>query len=109
MPANPAPQRHPLLTIGLVLVYTLFGLGLLAWPLLCYVTLFFWDAPGSEKRPEIFQAALAIWTYPIFYFTGLIAGIAAHRRGVSAVAVIALACLPIINFFWFAAQIVRQF
>ena len=48
----------------LACVNVLLALTLLLWPILCLVTVFLFDAPGSDHNPITMALALAMLGYP---------------------------------------------
>ena len=56
-------------------------LGLLAWPIMVFMTFFFFDAPGSEQSTPTWVLAMSIWGYPVPVIVGGIITIRAFRSG----------------------------
>lgn len=50
--------------ITLALINVMAGATLFAWPMLCFLTVFLFDAPGSGSDPRILAIATAVLGYP---------------------------------------------
>ena len=56
----------------LLVLNVLLPLSLLAWPIALFLSIFMFDAPGSESNWITLLLAYAIWTYPIGILVGSI-------------------------------------
>lgn len=56
-------------------------LGVLASPLLIFVSFFFFDSPGATRNPLVFALALAVWSYPVTAGLGGFRALKAYGAG----------------------------
>ncbi len=56
-------------------------IGVLATPLLFFVSLFFFDSPGSTRDPLVICMALSVWSYPFTAGLGGYRALRAYRAG----------------------------
>jgi hypothetical protein len=93
-PAEPArSQAEPAgLRVVALVTASLSTASVLAWPLGAFVSVFFFDAPGSEDNRVLVALAWAIWTYgPVALVGGVTAFICIWRKRYRAAALIGAA------------------
>ncbi len=87
--------------LQLIIVNVIFGLGILAWPFIFFMSIFLFDAPGSENSLLTLSLAYSIWTYPLFYGAGLIGSIFLYLKQAPRLLTMGVAFLPMIGVLWF--------
>jgi hypothetical protein len=95
--------RHRRSSIAILgIVYGLFGLLLLPWPIASFTAIFFFDAPIRSLGDEIsrYLAAFAIWLYPIFYGIALVISLTFFRKKKSLPLITLPALLPLLSPLW---------
>jgi len=66
------------------------GLSLVPWLGAVFISFFLFDAPDAADKPLLGVAALAIWSYPLFAFTGIACGLFFRKRAPSRALLLAL-------------------
>ena len=76
----------PHLPIWLIIVYVLSAATILIWPLIAFMSIFAFDAPGSAQNPAIYTTVIIILAYPLLPAVGVPGSFLAYRKGHSKLA-----------------------
>jgi hypothetical protein len=76
-----------------------FGILCLLWPFLAVMSIFALDAPARSDLDAFVRGAFVqlAWYFPLFYVCGLVLSTVVYRRGGSAMSVLLVALLPLLN------------
>jgi hypothetical protein len=66
---------------AIILINVLFGLALFAWPIVMYVSTFFFVNPVQDEISASDNVFMGIFSYPLFYFAGLLWSKKAWKQG----------------------------
>lgn len=66
--------------VWLIVVYVLALLTVLAWPLVAFMSVFAFDAPGSAQNPAVWAGVITVLAYPLLPLVGIPGSFFAFRR-----------------------------
>lgn len=107
-----ATAAKPRIPVWLIIAYILSLLTILAWPLVAFMSVFAFDAPGSAEDPAVWNTVIAVLSYPLLPLVGVPGSFFAYRGSRKALSYVltGIAAIPlVILLFVLGAIIVGSF
>jgi hypothetical protein len=92
---QPAKPRIP---AWLIIVYILSLLTILGWPLMAFMSVFAFDAPGSAQDPRVWTGVTLLLAYPVLPLVGVIGSFFTYRarHARAAYLLVAMGAIPLV-------------
>lgn len=79
-------------------------LTLIAWMFVAFISMFAFDAPGSESDPSLWALIVPVWIYPVILLGTAIGSWLFYKRGKLSWAIV-LICIPLALVLLYASAI----